>query len=133
MAKKNKEQNKEKVVVTRLSFDEHSLIMEKATKYSGGNLSKYVRTLLLNKKVNVRIYDETGDKFCIAIGNFAQHIKKIGVNHNQIARFIQAKHPPQETKILLEEANKAYSQVLECTAEILKISKKIQQHYDSKN
>jgi len=130
--KQHEVQNRTKIVKIRLTESERDLIENKSER-QGINMSKYIRFLLLNKEIPVRIYDETGDKFCITIGNFTQQIKKIGVNHNQIVRKVQAKHSPEEAKKMLNDIAIAYSEVLKLTGEIFKISQKIQQHYDSKH
>jgi len=134
MSKKTKQsENKIRRVNLRLTEEEYTLILQNSEKFAQKNISNYVRKHLLGQKMNVRTYDETGEKFNIALRSYTDQIKKIGRNYNQVVRYLQAKHPPQETKILLEKLEKLTEMLLKNSAQMDEISKKILHYYDSKN
>jgi len=135
MARKSKKEtlNRTKIVKIRLTQAERDLMEKKAAESTDGNLSEYIRTLLLNKKIPVEVYDTTAENANIAINNFTKHIRKIGINYNQIARFIQAKYSSEEAKMLLGKGNKLMGEVRDYTVAIYKILAKIERYYDSKN
>jgi len=130
---KQSEKNKSRFVGIRFTEEEFALILQKSEKFAQKNISEYIRKHLLGGKFYVEIHDPVFEKINIVVSGYTEQIKKIGRNYNQVVRYLQAKHPPQETKILLERLEKMTEIILKNTTAFDKISKQILQYYDSKN
>jgi hypothetical protein len=133
MSEKPSKENKSRCIRIRLTEKEYNSILQKVDKFAQGNWSLYGRTVLLNQKISVDYYDETGDKFETTINEFTGQIKIIGRNFNQVDKKLQASHSPKETQILLESLQKMMETLLKISAYTNEVSRQILQIYDSKN
>lgn len=136
---KQKTDNKSMCVRVRLSPEEHALIMKRAKGFTGGNLSKYIRFLLLNEKITLRYHNTTADLIGTKLTDFTSQIKKIGTNFNQVARFIQSKNPPIQIESLLATGNEMMKDIRDYAYSAHNLLKQLEQAYiksadnDSKN
>ena len=103
--------------------------MKNSKKIGQKKLSEYARNCLLFQKIQVETTDVSAQNFADGINKYTTQLKKIGHNFNQVVRYLQAKHSPEETgkrlaisKNELEKANKNSEYVVQ-------IAKKVEQYY----
>jgi hypothetical protein len=133
MKEKNQKSNvKSKWLTIRVNEEERTLVLENLKKIGYKNLSEYVRNCLLHQKIKVEATDTSAQNFADAVSKYTTQLKKIGQNFNQIVRYLQAKHSPDETKKLLADAKIQLENANKNSEYTLQIAKKTEQYYAKK-
>jgi hypothetical protein len=83
---------------------EHVQIKDFAKKYDNGNVSRYVRKCIFDKKFTFVTVDENVQEISNSVSTLIYEIKKIGTNYNQIARNINSRVSTDEMKKLVEKS-----------------------------
>jgi hypothetical protein len=132
MKQKKKMETKIKRITIRLTEDEHALVLQNSKKIGQKMLSQYARNCLLKHKIQVETTDISAQNFTDRVSFYTTQLKKIGQNFNQIVRYLQAKHSPDETKKLLFDAKSELEKVTENSEYVVQVAKKIEQYYTKK-
>jgi hypothetical protein len=117
----------------RLSEEEYASLFRKLAHIGDADISRYVRSCLFNREIKVKIHDETADKITAPLYRIVDEARRIGVNFNQVVRYIQSKHHQDDTQKLLEKAINLMTEIKKNTSHVREVSDKILEIYDRKN
>jgi hypothetical protein len=130
--KKEKNENKGRPITIRLSADEYEKVLKNSQKTGQKNLSEYARKCLLHQKIQVETIDISVQNFVDRINFYTTQLKKIGQNFNQVVRYLQAKHSPEETEKLLSDARIELENANKNCEYVVQIADKIERYYVKK-
>jgi len=131
MESTKKTQNKTEIERFRLTRDEVIQLENDVVNFGfAGRKSAYIRHRVFSKDITLKAHDETSERFNIEISDLANQVRKIGINHNQIARFIQANPSSDEIEMLLEKSEHLMNKVLYVMEMTHQIVHKVAERYN---
>jgi hypothetical protein len=132
MKEKEKLEGRSRRITVRLTTGEHEKVMQNSKKIGQKKLSEYARNSLLKHKIQVETTDISAQMFVDRISFYTTQLKKIGRNFNQVVRYLQAKHSPEETEKLLFDAKSELEKATKNSEYVVQVAKKIEQYYTKK-
>lgn len=96
---KNEEENRSKILLTRLKPVEFTLIYNRFKKTRFRKLSEYIRSVLLDKPITVTYRDKSMDEVLEELILLRKELNVIGNNLNQAVRNINSAHGHADTRL----------------------------------
>jgi hypothetical protein len=95
----NEEENRSKILLTRLKPAEFTLIDNRFKKTRFRKLSEYIRSVLLDKPITVTYRDKSMDEVLEELILLRKELNAIGNNLNQAVRNINSAHGHADTRL----------------------------------
>ena len=95
----NEEENRSKILLTRLKPAEFTLIDNRFKKTRFRKLSEYIRSVLLDKPITVIYRDKSMDEVLEELILLRKELNAIGNNLNQAVRNINSAHGHADTRL----------------------------------
>ncbi|WP_063747531.1 plasmid mobilization protein [Mucilaginibacter paludis] len=95
----NEEENRSKILLTRLKPAEFTLIDNRFKKTRFRKLSEYIRSVLLDKPITVTYRDKSMDEALEELILLRKELNAIGNNLNQAVRNINSAHGHADTRL----------------------------------
>ncbi len=96
---KNEDENRSRILLTRLKPAEFKLLDNRFKKTRFRKLSEYIRSVLLEKPVTVMYRDKSMDEVLEELILLRKELNSIGNNLNQTVRNINAAHGPADSRL----------------------------------
>ena len=95
----NEEENRSRILLTRLKPAEFTLLDNRFKKTRFRKLSEYIRSVLLEKPITVTYRDKSMDEVLEELILLRKELNAIGNNLNQVVRNINSAHGHADTRL----------------------------------
>lgn len=110
---------------------EYEKIHQHFSKSAYRKMSEYVRNVLLQKPVVIRIRNESADALLSEMLQIKKELNAIGNNYNQAIKKMYTINHVEETKIWLDRHDKLHGDFLQLTGSILQRMNEIHRQWSS--